>query len=376
MIHQVSAVEGNTSGGSVMDAVVARRHSHTARWGLGTATALLLVVTILLISMFAHDGWNAPMVVMALGMVALTIASGLLTAASIWNTVRVKVIAGEVAVESGPIPWTRRRVISGAMIEQLYVQQAPLEKAFVPRLGGRFDVKARMRDGRWMTIVRGCRSEEDARRVEFAVEAALQREDEYGEVADDERSEVFADWRSALGPLPASISVRHEGDRVRIICRKPRFVVLKNAAVVGAAIGLSIVGLMQTQVNRAAVVVVGLIVAALIGRLVATWRWRSDLVIDSRQIERRRRGLFRWSEPLAVERSLVESLDCRSRTVVQRVGKSGSRRVRRFWLVGRNGGLGHFRLTEDFHSREDAFCVMNEVAQALGVDVQSTPFDE
>lgn len=134
--------------GTLIDHVTIRRYSCGARRGLGAATGLLALVTALLISIFWADGWTAATVVMALIMLGLTAGAGLLTAASIWNTVRVQVVAGDVVVETGPVPWIRRRTIPGVSIEQLYVQQAPLEKTFVPRLGGVFDVQARLSDGR------------------------------------------------------------------------------------------------------------------------------------------------------------------------------------------------------------------------------------
>jgi len=349
------------------------RSTHSARCGLGAASALLLIVTALLTWFFAMDGWNAPMAVMALGMAAITTAAGLITAASIWNTVRVQIIAGDVVVASGPVPWPRRRLISGATIEQLYVQQAPLARAFIPRLGGPFDLQARLRDGRWITVVRGCRSPEDAQRAERLIESALDRTDEFSDLdEDDERSEVFKCWRESLGPRPAWIAVDREGDRVRVTCRKPRSVVWKNAAVVGIGVGLSAIGLQQPQVNDLAAVVLALIIATLLLRLASVLMWRSDLLIDGAEVVRSTRGLLGRSRPKSIDRRLVEALDCRSRTFVQRVGKSGRRHARRYQIVAHNDELGLYRLTEHLDSRNDAFHVMKEAAEALGVDARAT----
>lgn len=65
---------------------------------------------------------------------------------------------------------------------------------------------------------------------------------------------------------------------------------------------------------------------------------------------------------------VVHTLECRSRIVVLRVGESGSRRTRRYWVVAQNEEYGLHRLTEDLYARDEALYMMREVAQALGVN--------
>lgn len=362
--------------GTLIDHVIIRRYSCGARRGLGAATGLLALVTALLISIFWADGWTAATVVMALIMLGLTAGAGLLTAASIWNTVRVQVVAGDVVVETGPVPWIRRRTIPGVSIEQLYVQQAPLEKTFVPRLGGVFDVQARLSDGRWIMIVRGCCTEQDAQRVERTVEQALRRGDEYGDADDDGRSEVFAGWREVLGVPPRWMRVERDGETVRIICRIPLPTLIGRAAAlaVGAALGGYV--LMQMRTFAFGVVVWGLIIVILLTRLVASLVSRQVLVVDRARLRRSTRGLLGGTPPVAIQRGMVEAVDCRSGTIIRRMGRLGSWRVRRYRVVAYNRREGHFMLMDDLHNRDGGLHVLNAIAEALEVDAQATRWSD
>lgn len=361
--------------------VIVHCYSPWARWGLGAATALLLLVSVTVTWGFAASGWNAPMAVIALFLAGLTIFAVSHTAASIWNVVCVEVIAGDVMITTGPVPWTARRIIIGGTIEQLYVQQAPLGKPFWPSIGGPFDVKARLRDGMWITIVSGCCTEKEARQVERRVEAVLQRRDEYGEVDDDERSEVFAAWRESLGPRPVWLDVRRQGDLVNIRYRDAiawqLLHVLIGAAV--ATIGVTIIVRLQMTGLDAALCGMAALwgVAHAIGAMVR----QRTIIVNATHIARAANWPLWKLRQVAVERTLVKSLDCRSRTITRRISNRGSSspryssiRYRRYWVVAYNPQQGHFRLTEDLRTRAAALHLMHEIGAALGVIAAATPW--
>lgn len=315
------------------------------------------------------------MVVVALGIVVLTIASGLLAVASIWNSVRVQVIAGDVVIESGPVPWTRRRLIEGVTIEQLYVQQAPLERTFIPHLGGNFDVQARLRDGTWITVVRGCRSEDEAQRIEFFVERALKRDDEHGTVEDDERSEVFSEWRDAIGPAPGWVRMERDGDGLRITCRKPPMAIVGRAVALGIGLALGLYVFSHSRASGGPAAIWSVIVAILLAALVREILWRQVLVIGPLHVSTTTRGLFGVSQPVSIQRRMIESLDCRSRTILKRRGKFGSRRVRRYDVVAVNAEAGCLPLVHDLPDRGTALLVLRSLTDALDVPARPSHAD-
>lgn len=350
---------------------VVHRYRRRVQWGLCVATACLLLVTVLLLVMFSADGWNAPMIVCASVMIATTVAAGLLTAASVWNSVRVQVIASDILIVMGPVPWTRRRIIPGAMIEQLYVEQAPLEKSLIPRLGGPFDVKARLSDGRWLTVVCGCRSEHDAREVESTIERALDRENESGAIEDDERSEVFANWRESLqGGPPSWLRIEQGDGETRIVCRNSTPAI--TAGVVATApwvvLGLYVLGRAPSAYGIAVWSLLA-VVALLV--LIRTILWRQVLVIGPDHVSRRTRGLFGSTRPDVIDRSMIESLDCRSHTIVKRVRKFGAFRIRRYEIVACTARAGTLRLVIDLPSRDGALHALLAIASALDVPVRA-----
>jgi len=351
-----------------------RCYSPWARWGLGAASGLLFVVSVAVTWGFAASGWNVPMVTISLFLVSMLLLAGCLTAASIWNTVRVEVIAGDVVIESGPVPWRTRRSISGGSIEQLYVQQAPLERPFWLSFGGRIDVKARLRNGRWVTIVAGCMTEHDARRIERRVECVLNRRDEYGEIDDDERSEVFADWRESLGPTPWWLDVQQQGDLVNIRYRDPIVWQLIHVVIGGviAAAGVWLLARLSTFGFDAALCSVVVLCGAThtLGAIIR----RRTIIVNATHIARCANWPVWNRRQIAVERDLVKSLDCRSRTITRHGSKGARWRYRRYWIVACHAVLGHFRLTEDVRTRGAALHLMNAIGEALRIGAEPTPW--
>lgn len=129
-------------------------------------------------------------------------------------------------------------------------------------------MQARLRDGRWIAVVRGCRSEDEAQRVEFIVERVLERDDEHGAVEDDERSEVYSEWRDAIGPGPGWVRVEQDGEGMRITCRKPLRSIMGYAVALGVGLALGLYVLLHTGASGGAAAVWGMIVALLLAALV------------------------------------------------------------------------------------------------------------
>lgn len=354
--------------------VVVRCYSPWTKWGLGAASALLFVVSVAVTWGFAASGWNVPMAIIAVFLVSMSVLAGCLTAASIWNTVRVDVIAGDVVIENGPVPWKKRRSIPGGSIEQLYVQQAPLEKPFWPSVGGPIDVKARLRNGRWVTIVSGCMTERDARRIERRVEYALNRQDEYGEIDDDERSEVFADWRESLGPAPWWLDVQQQGDLVNIRYRDPVVWQLIHVVIGAVVIAAGVWLLTRLSTFGFDAVLCSVVVLCGAAHMLGAIIRRRTIIVNATQIARRANWpVWNWRQ-IAVERDRVKSLDCRSRTVTRRGSKGARWRYRRYWVVAVHPVRGHFRLTEDVRTRVTALQLMNAIGGALRVGAEPTPW--
>ena len=338
--------------------VVVRCYSPLVRLGLGATAGLVLVVSIIVIWTFAASGWNVPMAAIAVFLAGMTLFAGCVTAASIWNTVRVQVVAGDVVVESGPVPWMRRRLLSGGAIEQLYVQQAPLGKAFQPRLGGPFDVQARLNDGRWIRLVKGCRSEHEARRVERVVERALQRPNEYSRVEDDDRSEIFSNWRETIGPPPRWLKVQRHGDIVQIRYRDTMdgiFLGLLRGAVAVALAGY-VLATLSTWASFGGFVWMLILAAGVAQSLWAIIR-RGSIVIDAQTL--RRKGE-------TIQRRDIGAIDCRSRTRLKRTSRRGTyRRVRRYFVAAHIAQRGPVGLTGDLRHRAQGLHIMRAVLEAL-----------
>jgi len=349
--------------------VVVRCCSRTARCTLGAATALLVVASVTVLWIFAESGWNVPMAAIAVFLTGMTLFAGCVTIASIWNTVSVGVVAGDVVIEAGPVPWTRRRIITGASIEQLYVQHAPLGTAFRVTFGGLFDVQGRMRDGRWIRLVKGCRSEDEARLVERLVERALKRPNECGRVEDDDRSEIFSNWRESIGPSPRWLKVQRRGDVVKIRYRDTFdgiFLGLRRGAV-AAALAAYVLSTLSTWVSFGGLVWSGVLAAGVTQALWAIVR-RGSIIIDAQTLTRKGDTFNRRD---------IGAIDCRSRTRLKRTSMWGTyRRVRRYFVeaqIARRGAVG---LAGDLRHRGQGLHIMRAILEALGRERTVSPRGE
>lgn len=230
----------------------------------------------------------------------------------------------------------------------------------------------------------GCCTAEDAQRVERLVERMLDRRDEYGQIDDDERSEVFADWQKSLGPRPSWLKV-HEQEALVNICYRDTTARLVLHASAGAALAAAGIWALShwslTGFDAALCVIVATV--GVVGVIVTLAR-RSTIIVNATHIARAATWPLSKLRQVAIERRLVQSLDCRSRTVTKRLWKRhgswdrryNSIRYRRYWVVAYNAELGHFRITDDLKTRREALHLMNEIGRALRVVAATTPWLE
>lgn len=242
-----------------------------------------------------------------------------------------------------------------------------------------------MSGGRWITLVSGCCTAEDAQRVERLVEQMLDRRDEYGDIDDDERSEVFAHWRKSLGPRPSWLRVHQQDALVNIRYRDPTpRLILHTAAGVALAVAAFWMLFHWSLSGFDAALCVIVAAVGVVGVIMAFTR-RRVIIVNATHIARSATWPLSKLRQVAIERRLVQSLDCRSRTVTKRLWKRhvwswdrryNSIRYRRYWVVGYNAELGHFRITDDLRSRREALHLMNEIGSALKVVAATMPWSD
>lgn len=104
--------------------------------------------------------------------------------------------------------------------------------------------------------------------------------------------------------------------------------------------------------------------------------WRHVLVVGPVSVSATTRGLPGVSQPVEMQRNMIDSLDCHSRTILKRRGKFGSRRVRRYDVVACSAEAGRCRLVHDLSERESALFILRLLTDALGVPARPSRVGE